>query len=464
MPEQLDLAGFLIASQLTHSHAQWRHPRNDLNFLRPEYYTDIARILERGKFDYVFFADLLSVPSAYGRGIEDSLRHGVQGAANIDPAYVVAMMAGVTRHLGLGITRSVGYYAPYDIARAFATLDHLSNGRAAWNVVTSMNDSEAHNYGQDTHLDHESRYERAEEFLELVYQLWGSWDEGALLLDKQGHFADPARVRHIDFNGRWFKCRGPLSVPRSPQGRPAIMQAGSSDRGKDFAARWGEILFEIDPTVEGRKAYYDDVKSRMDRFGRPPQDCKIFPAVIPFIGETESIAREKEAFHNELADPISGLITLSNHLGHDFAQYPLDEPIGDIEINGIRGLYDLAVRLTRNGNLTLRDIGRLYAQGILLPHIIGTPSQVADQLEASFRNGEGDGFIISPAYLPGAFEEFVQLVVPELQRRGLFREEYTGRTLRENLGLGKASLIPASRKIAQPGRGRSELAQVAEGA
>jgi alkanesulfonate monooxygenase SsuD/methylene tetrahydromethanopterin reductase-like flavin-dependent oxidoreductase (luciferase family) len=220
------------------------------------------------------------------------------------------------------------------------------------------------------------------------------------------------------------------------------MQAGSSDRGKEFAARWGEILFEIDPTSDGPKAYYDDVKSRMQKYGRPPEDCKIFPAVIPFIGETESIAREKQAFHNDLADPISGLITLSSHLSHDFSQYPLDEPIKDLKVNGVRGMYDLAVRLTKRGNLTLRDIGRLYAEGILLPHVVGTPIQIADQLEAIFRNGEADGFIISPAYLPGAFEEFVQSVVPELQRRGLFRKEYTGKTLRENLGLGKAGLLP----------------------
>jgi FMN-dependent oxidoreductase (nitrilotriacetate monooxygenase family) len=444
MSEQLHLAGFLIASQLTHSCAQWRHPRNDLNFLRPQYYEEIARTLERGKFDYVFFADVLCVPGAYGGGIEESLRHGVQGAAAIDPAYVVAMMASVTRHLGLGVTRSVTYFSPYDIARTFGTLDHLTNGRAAWNVVTSVNDSEARNYGQDRHLDHETRYDRAEEFLEVVFKLWHSWDEDALVMDKaSGIFADPFKVRHIEHAGRWFRCAGPLSVPRSPQGRPAIMQAGSSDRGKEFAARWGEILFEIDPTPEGRKAYYADVKSRMIKYGRDPEDCKIFPAVIPFIGETESIAREKEAFHNELADPISGLITLSSHFSHDFAQYPLDEPIKDIAINGVRGLYDLAVRLTKDRNLTLQDIGKLYAEGVLLPHVVGTPLQVADQLEASFRNGEADGFIISPAYLPGAFEEFVQQVVPELQRRRLFRREYSGITLRENLGLGKADLIPA---------------------
>jgi alkanesulfonate monooxygenase SsuD/methylene tetrahydromethanopterin reductase-like flavin-dependent oxidoreductase (luciferase family) len=192
----------------------------------------------------------------------------VQGVAAIDPAYVVAMMAGVTDHLGLGVARSVTYYSPYDIARTFATLDHLSNGRAAWNVVTSINDGEAR---AEQHLQHEARYDRAEEFLEVVHRLWGSWDEDALLMDKRAAlFADSSKVRHIDHDGPWFKCKGPLSVPRSPRGRPAIMQAGSSERGKEFAARWGEILFEIDPTAEGRKAYYDDFKSRMDSTAAPP--------------------------------------------------------------------------------------------------------------------------------------------------------------------------------------------------
>lgn len=224
------------------------------------------------------------------------------------------------------------------------------------------------------------------------------------------------------------------------------MQAGSSNRGKEFAARWAEIIFEIDPTLEGRKAYYDDVKSRAVKYGRNPDDVKIFPSIVPFIGETESIAREKQAIHNELIDPISGLITLSSHMDYDFSQHDLDAPVQDVEVGGIKGLFEVALRLSKKDQLTLRDIGRLYAEGVLLPHMVGTPTQIADQLEESFKNGEADGFIISPAHLPGAFEEFVDLVVPELQRRGLFRKEYTGNTLREHLGLGKANLTPYSKE------------------
>jgi FMN-dependent oxidoreductase (nitrilotriacetate monooxygenase family) len=447
MTKQLHLAGFLIASQLTHSHAQWRHPRNDLNFLQPEFYQNLGRVLERGKFDYVFFADVLAVPHRYGNSIEETLRRGTQGAALIDPAYVVATMATVTQHLGLGITRSTTYYHPYELARSFATLDHLSKGRIAWNVVTSHNIGEAYNFGLEAHLEHEHRYDRADEFVELTYKLWDSWQEDALVLDKEkGIFADPSKVRHINHQGQWYKSKGPLTVPRSPQGRPAIMQAGSSNRGKEFAARWAEIIFEIDPTPEGRKAYYDDVKSRAVKYGRNPDDIKIFPAVIPFIGETEAIAREKQAYHNELVDPISGLITLSSHMDYDFLQHELDEPVQDVEVGGIKGLFEVALRLSKKDSLTLRDIGRLYAEGVLLPQIAGTPTQIADWLEESFRNGEADGFIISPAFLPGAFDEFVEFVVPELQRRGLFRKEYTGKTLRDHLGLKPANLIPYSRQ------------------
>jgi alkanesulfonate monooxygenase SsuD/methylene tetrahydromethanopterin reductase-like flavin-dependent oxidoreductase (luciferase family) len=227
-----------------------------------------------------------------------------------------------------------------------------------------------------------------------------------------------------------------------------IIQAGSSSVGKDFAARWAEAIFEIDPTSEGRKAYYEDVKSRASNFGRNPDDIKIFPSFVPFVGETESIAREKQAFHNELADPISGLITLSVHTDHDFSRYDLDAPIEDVVVPGTQGLFDVARRLSVKDNLTLRDIGKLYAQGVLLPQFVGTASQIADQIEEGFLGGEADGYILSAAQAPGTFDDFVDLVVPELQRRGLFRTDYTGSTLRDHLGLGGASLTPAPRGVA----------------
>ena len=441
MPKQLHLGGFQIASQVTHSHAAWRHPGSDVDFTTPEYYHRIGRILERGKFDFVFFADLLAAPAQYGRDITEPLRRGTQATATLDPSIVAASIGAVTSKLGVAITKSATFFHPYELARIFASLDHITRGRVAWNIVTSLTASEAQNFGQDSHLDHEFRYERAEEFVRTAIELWSSWDPDALVLDKEtGVFADPEKIRRVEHEGRFFKSRGPLNVPRSPQGRPVLIQAGSSNTGRDFAARWAEAIFEIDPTPEGRRAYYDDIKSRASNFGRNPDGVLIFPAFIPFIGETESIAREKQAFHNELADPISGLITLSVHTDHDFSQYDLDAPVEDVQVTGTQGLFDTARRVANRDKLTLRDIGKWYAQGVLLPQYVGTASQVADQIEESFTSGEADGFMVSAAQSPGTFNDFVDYVVPELQRRGLFRREYDGDTLRDHLGL--SSITP----------------------
>lgn len=446
MARELHLAGFLIASNVTHSHAAWRHPGSTTDYFGPDYYRRVAQTLERGKFDFLFFADLLATPVRFGNDIQVPIERGTQAAATIDPSLVAASLANVTEKLGLAITKSTTYFHPYEVARIFGTLDHLSRGRVGWNVVTSLNQAEAHNFGVEQHLGHDERYERAQEFLEVAFKLWGSWERDALVQDKvSGRFADPDKVHTVDHAGEWFATRGPLTVPHSPQSRPVIIQAGSSPTGRDFAARWAEAIFEIDPTSDGRKAYYDDIKSRASDAGRNPDDVKIFPAFVPFVGETEAIAKEKQAYHNELADPISGLITLSVHTDHDFSQYDLDAPIEEVTVPGTQGLFEVAHRLSVKNNLTLRDVGKLYAQGVLLPQFVGTPEQIADRIEESFHGGEADGFIISAAQAPGTFDEFVDLVVPELQRRGLFRTDYTGTTLRDHLGLGQASLTPAPR-------------------
>lgn len=437
MSRQLHLGGFQIASHVTHSHAAWRHPGSDTDFLRADYWKRIGRTLERGKFDFVFFADLLAVPTNYGGDEREALRRGTQASATLDPSLVANTIASVTDHLGIAITKSTTYFHPFELARIFATLDHLSDGRAAWNIVTSLSASEAQNFGLTDVIDHDLRYDRAQEFVEAAVALWNSWDDDALVLDKEsGTFADPDKVRAVNHDGLFYKTRGPLPTPRSPQGRPVLIQAGSSSKGKDFAARWADVIFEIDPTPEGRRAYYADVKSRATNAGRNPDDIKIFPSFIPFVGETRSIAEQKQAFHNELADPISGLMTLSVHTNHDFSAYDLDAPVEDVQVSGTQGLFDVARRLSERDNLTLRDIGELYARGVLLPQFVGTAADIADQIEASFNGGEADGFILSAAQSPGTFDDFVDQVVPELQRRGLFRTEYTGSTLRENLGLG----------------------------
>ena len=381
--------------------------------------------------------DLLAAPVRYGDDISEPLRRGTQATATLDPSIVAASIGAVTSKLGVAITKSATYFHPYELARIFASLDHITQGRVAWNIVTSLSQAEAQNFGFDDHVGHDERYVRAEEFVSTAIKLWSSWDADAVTADKEsGVWADPSKIHTVDHEGTHYRTRGPLNQPRSPQHRPVLIQAGSSNTGKDFAARWAEAIFEIDPTPEGRRAYYDDVKSRAVNFGRNPDHVNIFPSFIPFIGETESIAREKQAFHNELADPISGLITLSVHTDHDFSAYDLDAPVEDVQGSGTQGLFDVARRLSERDSLTLRDIGKLYAQGVLLPQFVGTAADVADQIEESFTGGEADGFIVSSAQTPGTFNDFVDAVVPELQRRGLFRTEYTGDTLRDHLGLG----------------------------
>ena len=440
--KQMHLAGFLIAGPIAHSHALWRHPLTDMDFLRPEGYQSIAAVLERGKFDMVFFADRLAMSDTYGQSLDVGVRYGDQDAMRLDPVPVLALMAADTAQIGLGATRSTTYYHPYHIARTFATLDHLTRGRAAWNVVTSVNQGEARNFGYEEHLEHDLRYDRADEFMEVACRLWESWQDEALLLDREaGLFADPAKVRAIDHHGTWFRSKGPLNVPRSPQGRPVIIQAGSSGRGKAFAARWADVIFTLQPSAAQARAFYQDVHVHLAAAGRDDRACRILLAVMPFIGESETDAREKQALHNSLIHPLVGLSTLSSHMGYDFSRHALDEPISNVRVQGMQGLFATLRTFSEAEGLTLGEVGELYGRSVLVPQLTGTASGIADQLEALFRDSACDGFVISPAHVPGAFEEFVAGVVPELQGRGLFRSEYQGTTLREHLGLAAGSTV-----------------------
>ncbi|MBF2047086.1 MAG: LLM class flavin-dependent oxidoreductase [Elainella sp. C42_A2020_010] len=433
---QMHLAAFLIAGPVAHSHALWRHPQTQLDFLQPAYYQQIAQVLERGKFDLVFFADRLAISDQYGGNLQVGVQYGDQDAFRLDPVPVLSIMAANTNYIGLGATRSTTYYHPYQVARTFATLDHLSAGRAAWNVVTSVNNGEAQNFGLPEHLEHDRRYDRADEFLELTLKLWQSWQADALIFDQQaGILADPTKIDYVHHQGEWFQSRGPLNVPRSPQGHPVIIQAGSSGRGKEFAARWAEVIFTIQPSLTLAQQFYADMKARLVAYGRSPNSCKILLAVMPFIGATKAIAEAKRTEHNQLVYPLVGLSTLSNHLNYDFSQHDLDKPLEAVSVQGMRGIYDLLAHLSQTELLTLAEIGRRYGASVLVPQLIGTAVEIADQLEQFFHAQACDGFMISPAYLPGAFEEFVELVIPELQNRGLFRDEYTGKTLRNHLNL-----------------------------
>ncbi len=432
---QIHLAAFLIAGNGAHSHALWRHPQTRLGgFLEPDYYVEIARTLERGKFDLAFFADRLAMSDRFGDSLEVGARYGDQDATRLDPTLVIALMAGATRHLGLGATRSTTYHHPYNIARTFATLDHLSRGRVAWNVVTSVNEGEARNHGLESHLEHDARYDAADEFMRATFHLWNSWEPDALVLDRvNGIYANPDKIHRADYSGEVYRTRGPLNVPRSPQGRPVIIQAGASSRGKEFAAKWAEVIFAVQPNPQALQRFYTDIKQVVLQSGRREEDVKILAGVMPFVGRSRAEAQDKLAVHNDLVHPLVGLSTMSSHMNFDFAQLPLDAPLADLQVQGMQGMLAAVKSLSPDGSMTLREIGRRYGQSVVVPQIAGTAAEVADQLESLFTERACDGFMVSPGHLPHGFDDFVEHVVPELQQRSLFRAEYRGRTLREHL-------------------------------
>jgi FMN-dependent oxidoreductase (nitrilotriacetate monooxygenase family) len=437
---QMALVGFMQAGNATVYAGSWRHPATEHGFLTASYYEKLGRTLEEGCFDMMFFDDRLAMPGIFGGSVAEAVRYGAR-PVKLDLSIVLGILAATTRSIGLGATYSTTYYSPFHVARTFATLDHLTGGRAAWNVVTSVNDSEAQNFGVDQVLAHDQRYDRADEFLEAVAALWDSWEDDALVLDREsGYFADPDKVHELDFKGEWFKVRGPLTVPRSPQGRPVLLQAGSSGRGRDFAARWAELIFTGDPGVEVARTHYREQKEKLAEVGRDPDTVKMLPMAYTVVGESAAHAQEREqAFLDDFVDPMASLALLSELMNYDFSGLSLDAPITDelIEsVSGIRGLVQ-NLRTHIGGDITLADLAGHRATLLQGPRFVGTGREVADQMEEWFDTDACDGFVIAATHSPGAYEDVVRLVVPELQRRGVFRERYAGATLRENLGLAR---------------------------
>nr|WP_018506011.1 LLM class flavin-dependent oxidoreductase [Parafrankia discariae] len=447
--DQLTLVAFMQASNVSVYSGSWRYPSSAHDFLDLRYYQRIARVLEEGTFDLMFFDDRLAMPSIYGDSTADAVRYGAR-PVKLDLTAVLGAAAAATTHLGLGATYSTTYYPPFHVARTFATLDHLSGGRAAWNVVTSVNDSEARNFGVDRHLGHDERYDRAEEFIDVVTRLWDSWEDDSLVLDREsGVFADPGKVHELDHHGKYFDVQGPLTVPRPPQGRVPIIQAGQSGRGQRFAARWADLIFTADPSQNVAAEHYRAQKDLITAEGRSAEAVRLLPMAYAIVGETETIAREKEnIFLNELVHPMASLTLLSELTNHDFAGYSLDDEITDElidSVSGIRGLVQGVKKHLGGGPMTLRTLANHRATLLQGPRFVGTGPQIADQMQDWFETYSCDGFVLAATHFPGAFEDFVRLVVPELRRRGLFRTEYTGSTLRENLGLARpASSFTAS--------------------
>jgi FMN-dependent oxidoreductase (nitrilotriacetate monooxygenase family) len=427
---RMHLVAYLKTGPTSNYPGAWRHPDSDLDdILRPERYEHIARVLEAARFDACFFADTFGLSDNYQGGFATHLGRGGQ-ISFLDPLSILPQMARMTTRLGLGATLSTTLYPPYHLARTLASLDHVSAGRMAWNVVTSATDLEARNYGMAALPPKEQRYDQADETLEACCALWEGWDADALLLDKaSGRFADPAKVRYANYQGRYLSTRGPLSIPRSPQGRPVIMQAGASARGRDFAARWAELVFINAETEADARAYREDLGARMAAHGRAATDCAVLPSLAVVLGETESIAREKAAYLAELSDPELVVAWNSAMIGADLTKAQTeDEAMAAAGHTGIEGSRARVLQVAREQGISFAEAAR-RPRGLL----VGTPASVADRMEAWFRAGACDGFILWPTVFPRMFEEVGRLVVPELQRRGVFRTEYAGATLRKNL-------------------------------
>ncbi len=433
--KKMHLAQFLVHGPTYHSLAMWRHPETaarNYDWTQPELYQHIAKVCERGKFDMVFFADLNYISDTFRGSLAPALRYATQ-APEHDPIPLLSFMAAVTSHIGLGATLSVSHHEPFYAARLWASIDHLTKGRAAWNVVTSLNHNQAANYGEQRQ-DSETRYERAHEFIQVCQKLWQSWDADAVVMDRENAiFADAGKVRRIEHEGAFFKSRGPLNVTRSPQNGPAILQAGTSPKGIDFAAQYSDAIFAIQPRAEDAANYFNTVKARMASFDRRPQDCKILFGMQPIIGASEAEALDKQALHNSLVPLDGGMTILSAHLDFDLSRLPPDADMTERrepELQRLKTRY----RKASGAAMTLAEVAARHGQSVGLPQFVGTPGAVADQMEAFMATAGGDGFMLSPIYCPGAIEEFVDQVVPELQRRGLFRTDYSGRTQRDHLG------------------------------
>jgi FMN-dependent oxidoreductase (nitrilotriacetate monooxygenase family) len=424
----MKLIAFLMTGPTSHHHGMWRHPETENRFLDAGWWEGLAKTLEAGKFDAFFFADTLAFYNEMitSKGGQMSL---------VDPIPLVAMMARATSHIGLGVTLSTSFLEPYSIARLLASLDLLSGGRIAWNIVTSASDLEAHNFGKGSLLPRAERYARAEEVLATCMEMWTSWSDGALVMDKKtGMFIDVTKLRTIDVVGKFVGSKGIFTVPPSPQGHPVIMQAGSSPRGREFAAANAELIFTLQHSLRDMQAFYTDMKTRVEAAGRHPKDCAILTSVDPIIGETESIAQEKRDYINDLVDTDLGIALVSAHVGLDLSQYSISKPISDILVEtGSRGSFDVILQGTKADNLTLGEAARRFAISELCPQIVGTPESVADQLQEIFEKKGCDGFIVTPTEMPGSFESFTRSVVPILQERGIFRKDYPGKTLRETI-------------------------------
>lgn len=431
MTRTMNLVAYLKTGPTAMHSGGWRHPESMVNdIFDPVRYEQTALTLEAAKLDGAFFADLFGVADTY-KGLEMFIRSGGQNSY-LDPMTVLPIMARVTRNLGLGVTVSTSFHNAFHIARSLASVDMLSKGRVAWNVVTSTSELEAANAGLDGLPPHGERYDRADEVLEACNALWNSWDDDPFVFDKRtGVFGDTGKIHYADYVGNWIKSRGPLPTPRSPQGQPVIMQAGSSGRGLEFAARWAEVVFTRQSSPEDMVAFYADMHDRVAAGGRDPGTMKILPGITPILGETESIAQERADYLDSLQHSEYDLAYASLAVGADLSTHQTTEAVSVARGNqGTHGVTDQLNKYAETNGVTLAEAAVKRSRSRAL---VGTAETVADQLQELFESRACDGFVVMPTTFPTSHEQFCRSVVPELQRRGLFRTEYAASTLRENL-------------------------------
>ncbi|MFT4115228.1 LLM class flavin-dependent oxidoreductase [Bradyrhizobium sp.] len=444
MSKEIRLNAFAIFAPSHLSMGMWRHPRDrSTQYNTLEYWTDLAKTLERGKFDGIFIADGLGTYDVYQGSSAAATRAGVQ-FPRLDPILLVSGMAQVTEHLGFGITSSTTYEQPFIFARRMTTLDHLTKGRAGWNIVTSFGESGAKATGRkDGPRLHDDRYDAADEYLEVVYKLWeGSWDEGAARRDKEsGVFTEPGRVQTIRHDGKHFQVEGLFVSEPSPQRTPVLYQAGTSTRGRQFAARHAECVFISAPSKQTLAAPIADIRRRAVEFGRDPADILVFALLTVIVGRTDEEAREKFADYRRYASPEATSVLFSGWSGIDFSAYKPNDPVSYIRSEGMQSAIE---------SFTIADPNRSWTVGELLEHnsiggrgpvIVGSPARVADEMQSWIEETGADGFNLSYALMPESYVDFVELVIPELQRRGVYKTEYRSGTLREKLyGSGRARL------------------------
>jgi FMN-dependent oxidoreductase (nitrilotriacetate monooxygenase family) len=424
MKRQMHLGLFILG---TGSHvAGWRYPGAVDSFQDFPAIVQIGRTAERGKFDLIFMGDNLYA---------DATTHPSY-TLRLEPMTMLAALATSTSHIGLGATVSTTYCDPFTVARVFASLDHISNGRAAWNAVTTANAAAAANFGT-THPNHARRYEMAGEFLDVVKGLWDGWADDAIVADRtSGLYIDPAKLRPIDHDGAFFKVKGPLNIGRSPQGHPVVLQAGGSEAGQALAARTADVVFTVVQDIEEAKAGYASLKNRLPAFGREPGDMTVLPGVMPIVGRTDKEAFEKLGVLQSFVSESNALTILSDRLGQDMSAYDLDGPVPDMALpDGYHGFASVMLAKARRESMTLRDLYNLTAAARGHWVLCGSAERIADTLQQWFEDHAADGFNVMPPYFHEGLEDFVQLVVPILRERGLFRADYEGTTLRDHLGL-----------------------------